>query len=166
MEICINNAWGTVCETDFGSQEATVICTQLGFSERGKAAIHVMHEQWAVLLVNVLTVLCFIVTSKHVMFPLVEARILNAAEYIRIPRRVDGPIFLDRLDCTAGDTALFQCESAFRGLTLCTHEEDAGVHCEGIISESHVTKLKLQLFTLGVFMLVSVLCYPHSILST
>ena len=67
----------------------------------------------------------------YVTFPLVEARILNAAEYMRIPRRVDGPIFLDRLDCTAGDTALFQCESAFRGLTLCTHEEDAGVHCEG-----------------------------------
>ena len=30
LEICINNAWGTVCSNGFGRTEAAVACTQLG----------------------------------------------------------------------------------------------------------------------------------------
>ena len=30
VEICINNAWGTVCDDAFGSDDAQVVCTQLG----------------------------------------------------------------------------------------------------------------------------------------
>ena len=31
VEVCINNAWGTVCNNHYGTREATVICRQLGF---------------------------------------------------------------------------------------------------------------------------------------
>lgn len=34
-EVCINNAWGTVCNSRFGTNDAEVICQQLGFSNRG-----------------------------------------------------------------------------------------------------------------------------------
>lgn len=30
LEICINNVWGTVCDTKFDSTEAAVVCRQLG----------------------------------------------------------------------------------------------------------------------------------------
>ena len=30
VEICINNAWGAVCEAGFTREEATVVCRQLG----------------------------------------------------------------------------------------------------------------------------------------
>ena len=30
VEVCINNAWGTVCSERFGFQEAAVACRQLG----------------------------------------------------------------------------------------------------------------------------------------
>lgn len=30
LEICINNAWGTICETQFESSELNVACSQLG----------------------------------------------------------------------------------------------------------------------------------------
>ena len=35
VEVCINNAWGTVCNSRFGTNEARVICGQLGFSNTG-----------------------------------------------------------------------------------------------------------------------------------
>ena len=35
LEVCINNAWGTVCEDEFSSDEATIVCSNLGF-DNGK----------------------------------------------------------------------------------------------------------------------------------
>ena len=37
IEICLNNAWGTVCNTSFDDKDAAVTCTQLeGFVSEGK----------------------------------------------------------------------------------------------------------------------------------
>ena len=37
VEICINNAWGTVCETGFSLPDANVTCEQLvGFQTEGE----------------------------------------------------------------------------------------------------------------------------------
>lgn len=30
-EVCYNNVWGTICNSRFGTNEAKVICNQLGF---------------------------------------------------------------------------------------------------------------------------------------
>ena len=36
LEVCINNAWGTVCDSSFDTLDATVACAQLeGFSSTG-----------------------------------------------------------------------------------------------------------------------------------
>ena len=34
VEICINNAWGTVCDTLFGKKDAEVVCEQLAGFQR------------------------------------------------------------------------------------------------------------------------------------
>ena len=39
VEICINNAWGTICENTFDQDDADVICRQLGVIHNGKADI-------------------------------------------------------------------------------------------------------------------------------
>ncbi|XP_064384964.1 uncharacterized protein LOC135333878 isoform X2 [Halichondria panicea] len=38
VEVCNNNAWGTVCDDAFGAAEATVVCTQLGRNGVGATA--------------------------------------------------------------------------------------------------------------------------------
>lgn len=46
VEICINNAWGTVCDEFFDSDDARVACTQLsGFVNSSKYAqsLKVLH---------------------------------------------------------------------------------------------------------------------------
>lgn len=37
LELCVNNAWGTVCDSLFGVEDAAVACSQLnGFSSQGE----------------------------------------------------------------------------------------------------------------------------------
>ena len=41
VEICLNSAWGTVCDTLFDDLDAKVACSQMsGFSGQGNSNIH------------------------------------------------------------------------------------------------------------------------------
>eukprot|EP00731_Ephydatia_muelleri_P031789 Em0023g296a len=38
VELCLNNAWGTICDRGFDTDDATVICQQLGFANTNATA--------------------------------------------------------------------------------------------------------------------------------
>ena len=40
VEVCINNGWGGVCSDHFGTNDAEVICKQLGYTHDGRLCIH------------------------------------------------------------------------------------------------------------------------------
>ena len=42
-----------------------------------------------------------------------------------------GPIFLDNVVCSGGESSLLECQSNPIGENNCDHSEDAGVRCEG-----------------------------------
>lgn len=35
VEVCVNGVWGTVCDKDWTNTEASIVCTQLGYSPYG-----------------------------------------------------------------------------------------------------------------------------------
>ena len=41
VEVCINNAWGTVCENSFSTSDAHVVCTQLGYRFNGTQVLYI-----------------------------------------------------------------------------------------------------------------------------
>ena len=46
VELCINNAWGTVCDTSFSVPDALVTCNQLtGFQREGQCILLFRHHQ-------------------------------------------------------------------------------------------------------------------------
>ena len=48
VEVCINNAWGTVCHNNWSNPDATVVCKQLGYATTGceLCTIVVLSASW------------------------------------------------------------------------------------------------------------------------
>ena len=42
VEICLNNAWGTVCDNSFSEDDAQVICHQLGYKTNGELLLNLV----------------------------------------------------------------------------------------------------------------------------
>ena len=43
LEICHNQAWATVCNDGFGTEESRVVCGQLGFQRYGNTIVIKLH---------------------------------------------------------------------------------------------------------------------------
>ena len=39
VEICLNHAWGTICNNQFSTTDATVVCNQLGYDFNGTQVV-------------------------------------------------------------------------------------------------------------------------------
>ena len=88
VEVNYDGEWGTVCDDGWSSNDARVVCRQLGFGSSGIAFGGAFFGQGS------------------------------------------GPILLDGVTCSGGESTLSSCGHLGFGVTRsCTHSEDAGVTC-------------------------------------
>ena len=109
VEFCNNNAWGTVCDDLWGTQDAQVACRQLGFSANGKVYV-----------------------QKSLNWPIWP---LGAVALTSGFTNGAGPIWLDNVRCTGLESDLTSCPANAIGQHNCVHIEDAGVRCQPATSK-------------------------------
>ena len=107
--VCLDNEYGTVCDDWWDPLDATVVCTQLGFSPTG-----LFYHLWIIPLVSYTS---FLLTGS---LPVVRSGLGSP------PNR---SIFLDNVVCTGGEGNLTEC--GYTTISNCDSSEEAGVRCEG-----------------------------------
>ena len=117
VEICISNAWGTVCDDSWGPTDATVVCRQLGFSTAGIGKdtfiFHCACIQTLILSVFVPT----------------DAVAFGSAHF----GAGTGTIYLDNVGCSGSEANLIDCSRSSTVSCSSGHSEDAGVRCQGML---------------------------------
>ena len=105
VEICFNEIWGTICNSQWTSNDAEVVCRELGWSMFGKKAIRQCYEE-----------------SQH--FLLISGA-LPASLNVTAGA---GPIHRGQFACSGTESRLSACPSG--PADQCTHSDDAGVVCQ------------------------------------
>ena len=105
VEVCVLETWRTVCDRSWTTEDAAVVCKQLGFSRWSK--IHLKD-------------ILIIIIILHVIDAVAQRGGTYAAG--------TGPIWGSNVICTGEEGRLVDC--GFNSDTsLCTHSNDAGATC-------------------------------------
>ena len=103
LEVCYTGQWGTVCEKEFDTVDASVACSQLGFQTNGRKLT--MHDYTLTL--------CISGTD-------------DVLESLGIPGT---PVLLSRVICVGNETGLFQCNSLLGSQYCSNNETVVGIKC-------------------------------------
>ena len=109
VEICHNGVWGTVCDDSWGSDDANVVCRQLGFRDT---------SSYVIIIVSILQL---IATS----YKYTGSIFLGKAFF----GQGSGSIFLDDVACSGSEERLVDCSARCSLQHNCVHYEDASVIC-------------------------------------
>ena len=116
VEVCINDQWGTVCDDDWGSIDATVICKQLGYATTGSKCKH------CIVLARVSFEFAAFLVLQVEFHTAMLSLVLVLDQSIWMMLRVL-QVIVQLLECSSRPITRHNCD----------HSADAGVGCEGNI---------------------------------
>ena len=113
VEFCNDRVWGTVCDDQWDTTDAQVVCRQLGFPIQG--TYHLVIKCPVYYEFSLVTFNCTGATALR-----------GAAQF--------GPgvgrVWLSQVNCSLNDTSLANCSYGVAiGSNFCGHNRDAGVIC-------------------------------------
>ena len=108
VEVCVNEAWGTICSGGWNNADSNVVCKQTG---------------------NVPLGLLHIRKSKMIMYIIIY--VLGGRYKSFGPGT--GPILLSNVGCTGKELSLLECRQQSCGAISCSHSIDVGVVCQSKI---------------------------------
>ena len=104
VEVCINGTWGTICHDYWDNNDASVVCTQLGYSSYGNLKFKV----------------------------LIQHMILGAISKTSFYTEYLLPHVLFNVTCTGNEDTLLECNHSYKKASgsKCYSSNDASVICQ------------------------------------
>ena len=109
VEYCSNGLWGTVCDDGWDSNDAAVVCRQLGLPTECEYTVFKVSNTFNNILIIILD---------------------HTDVYIEYFGGGSGPIVLIEVACTGSEINLSQCPQNKVGHRNCLHTEDIGIQCQ------------------------------------
>ena len=111
VEVCVNGSYTRVCDDGWDNSDASVVCSQMGFSRYGMSATISFSR------------------FKHILFFFVAGAI--AIDSSAFPGSTLTP-FVSSVSCIGDESNLFSCPLS-SSAKLCDGEAKAGVACQGLL---------------------------------
>lgn len=115
LEVFYQNVWGSVCDDNFDSVDATVVCKMLGFQRStqvytasgGAVSVH----------------------AQYLYMTLDQTLNISQTYLLCVCAAGAGQIWLDEVRCSGQEKSIFDCIHGGMGNHNCNHNEDVGISC-------------------------------------
>ena len=114
VQVCVNRTWGSICDSGWSSQDADVVCRQLGFTTLGT------NPQLS----------CDILWCDCLWFHCYQGAISYSNSFYG---NTSGPMWIDNGRCTGSENSILNCTHNGIGVlaSSCDHMDESGVECPG-----------------------------------